>query len=202
MNKRFSLSVIFLFSALLSGCIVGNQYAQNGEDINITIGNIDVLEGEVAGHLDTVNGNIHLAKNTRSKTAETVNGNISVGEYSHTEGLETVNGNIELSKNVTTIGNIETVNGNIFLSNDCKVSNDLQTTNGDITLRRNSSVGGDIIFDNSRWQSTFNRDEYPVLTIHDTAKVNGDIVLRSPVELNLPANFDQSKILRQYDDGK
>lgn len=202
MKKQFRVAIPFVLSLLLTGCVIGNQYASNGENINITIGNIDVLEGEEAGHLDTVNGNIYLANKTRTKTAETVNGNIRVGEYSHTQGLETVNGNIELSKNVTTLGSVETVNGDIYLAKGCNVSKDLQTTNGDITLKENSVVGGDIVFDSSRWQSSFNRDEPPVLTIHASAKVNGDIILRSPIKLNLPSDFDQSKIQRQFNDGK
>lgn len=202
MKKRLSLSVPLLFGLLLSGCIVGNQYAKNGENINITIGNIDVLEGDVAGHLDTVNGNIYLANKTRTKSAETVNGNISVGKYSHTEGLETINGNIELNENVTTAGSIETVNGDIYLAKGCNVSNDLQTTNGDITLKENTRVGGNIIFDSSRWQSTFNRDELPILTIHTSAKLSGDIILHSPIELNLPTGFDESKIVRKFNENK
>lgn len=202
MNKQLRIAIPLVSSLLLSGCVIGNQYASNGENINITIGNIDVLEGEEAGHLDTVNGNIYIANKTRTKSAETVNGNIRVGEFSHTQDLETVNGNIELGKNVTTLGSIETVNGDIYLAKGCNVSKDLQTINGDITLKENAIVGGDIVFDSSRWQSTFNRDEPPVLTIHASAKVNGDIILRSPIELNLPADFDQSKILRKYSDDK
>lgn len=202
MKITTQIAVLLTASVTLAGCVIGNQFGRGGQDVNITLGNIDVLDGDAGGHLETVNGNIEIGNKARAKSAETVNGNIHVGNYSQSGRLETVNGNIELGENVVINGSLETVNGDIVLQAGTEVSENLVTTNGDILLAAKTRVNGNITFEYSRISSFFDRNDKPKLKIAEGAHVSGSIYLYAPVELVLPEGFSQEKIVRRYGDQK
>lgn len=180
---------------LLTACVIGNQFAHSGNNASVTLGNIEVKQGQTAGHLDVVNGNIEVADNARIKTAETTNGNIEIGESSYTSSLETINGNITLGSRANTNGDISTVNGNITLNPDVIVFGSLSTHNGDVTLKRDVRVEGDIVFESSSWTGFSDAQRKPVLRIEQGAKLSGEIILYNLVELQLPSDFPQEKII-------
>mgnify|MGYP000397713794 CR=1 FL=1 len=202
MNFRNKLAFILATTITLSGCVIGNQYGHSGRDVDVTLGNIEVEDGENAGHLDTVNGNIDIGRQALVKSAETVNGNIVIGDDSSVGDLETVNGSIELGKNVTVNGAIETVNGDIVVEENGRVTSNLTTTNGDITLASKTHIEGDIIFEHSKWASMFEKQNHRTLEIAADVTIDGYVYLYSPVNLSLPSSFDKEKIKRRYEGKK
>ena len=196
-----NLSKIFLsFIAIvfISGCVIGNQFSRNGENVNVTFGNVHVATGDDAGHLETVNGNIFISSDTSAKSAEVVNGNIDVGRNSQVGDLSIVNGNIEIGKHAIVNGSVETVNGSILAKADSIVHNDLTITNGRIEISENVQVMGDIKFDESTLKSMFESSDNSSLIIAEGAVLHGNIILYNVVDLELPPNFDRSKIERRY----
>lgn len=202
MNKLQNLFVVVSTSLLLSGCVIGNQFGQNGQNVSVTLGNVGVQTGETAGHLETVNGNIEVEANTKIKTAETVNGNISVGDDSQTRSLETVNGSIELGNNVIVDGRVETVNGEVILGVGSQVNKDVKITNGDVILKARSKVSGNVVFDHTSFSSLFESKIDRTLEVADSAIIEGKIIIYTPVELILPDDFDRSKIENRFKGAK
>lgn len=202
MNKIKNLIVLIGTVTLLTGCVIGNQFGKNGQNVSVTLGNVGVQAGETAGHLETVNGNIEVEANTKIKSADTVNGNIYVGDDSQTRSLATVNGSIELGNNVIVDGKVQTVNGEVILGTGTSVSKDVQITNGDIILKARAIVSGNVVFDHTSFSSLFESKIDRTLEVDESAIIEGSIILYTPVELILPDNFDRSKIDNRYKGAK
>jgi len=200
---KISLQLVVMALALitLSACVIGNQTGQNGRDVDITLGNIHVPDGERAGDLSTVNGNIDIGRYAQVLTAETTNGNIVLGEYGQANGMETVNGSIDAGDQSRVLGSLETINGDIALGKGALVSRNLSTVTGDITLSEGAKVEGDIVFEHSNLSSYF-ESATPVLEIENGAEVAGKIYIYAPVNLVLPKGFDREKIEIRYQDEK
>ena len=196
LTAKFFLTATLVFS--LSACVVGNQIGHSGQDASVTFGNVRVLDGNNAGHLNAVNGNIEIGKNAKVKYAETTNGNIYLGDGSRAMGLETVNGNIDAGSNATIDGQIRTVNGDITIGTQTQVAENLVTTNGDVRLFSQVVIQGDIIFEDSG-MSSFIKLEDQTLEISDGAILEGRVILYKPVRLQLPANFDKNKIVTHFE---
>lgn len=202
MKTKNTLLIALLATLTISGCSIGNHHVRHGENASSTLGNVSVAENGRGGHLSTVNGNVEIGANAQTKSAETINGNVEVGNNSQTGALETVNGSINLGTNSIVDGNVETVNGGITLDANALVKGDIKITNGKVELNSNATVSGNIVFEYTNFSSFLNRNFERSLTIAEGAVVGGKIILYTPVTLDLPNDFDQSKIENRMEDLK
>jgi len=202
MDLKLKIASTVVAAALISGCVIGNQTGRNGQNVSVTLGNVEVERGERAGHLETVNGNIEVEERAVIESAETVNGNIDLGDFSKSGELETVNGRIEIGEKAEVDGDVETVNGEIYVGKGSQVLKDITITNGDVIVKSGAKVFGNIVFDHTNWSSLFESKIERTLEIEKGAELVGDIILYSPVELILPDDFDRSKIDNRMESAK
>lgn len=214
-TKIALLSALIFISSLLTGCIVvvdaadkGNSSYQSasaaqGGDISRVNGSINISDSSQMQELSTVNGSIKLGNNVRIRSAETVNGSIkAASDLQVQQGLSTVNGSIELSKGAQVGADITTVNGSIRLDNT-NAAGTIRTVNGSISLKNNSLVKGDIIFaERKKNRSWFGKDQdeknQPTLYISADSVVEGNIILRQPVQLKLENTALAAKVVVEY----
>jgi len=192
-------SVVVLTIAALTSCSVGNRIAHNGQDAEITMGNIDVNANNSAGHLAATNGNVTLGQHAKAKSLEVLNGNISIGEYSEATSAETTNGNIEIGDNVQISLNVITLNGNIQLGTNVEIGANVRTATGDVFIGKGTRINGDIIFEKLGYWSSKVEQEQPLLEIAEGAIVDGKIQLHRPITLQLPEGFPAARVIRHYD---
>lgn len=143
-----------------SGMQTGRQSTVNGS-ITVETGAI------VDGSLETVNGRISIADQTRVGNAETVNGSIRVGAGAIVGDIESVNGSIKLADSVMVDGAVSVVNGKITAGRGTSVAGSLSNVNGEISLT-NASVGSDL--------STVSGD----ISLHEGSIVQGDLIVEKP----------------------
>lgn len=214
-TKIALLSALIVSSSLLTGCIVvvdaadkGNSSYQSasaaqGGDISRVNGSINISDNSQMQELSTVNGSIKLGNNVRVRSADTVNGSIKAASGLQVQqGLSTVNGSIELSKGTQVGANVTTVNGGIRLDNTL-VTGELSTVNGSISLKNSSQVKGDIVFaERKKSRSWFGKDQdeknQPKLYISADSVVEGKIILRQPVQLQLENTSLAARVVKEY----
>ena len=195
---NIKLIMVLITTSIISGCVIGNQYAFNGENASVTLGNIGVKDGQQAGRLSSVNGNVEVGSNASVGAADTVNGNVEIGHNSQTKSLSTINGAIEIGSYSIVDGEVSTVNGEITLDNSAQVKGTLRITNGHIKLKDNAKVSGNIIFEHTNFSGVFNGRTERTLEIADSAIVEGNVILYTPTKLILPDGFDQTKIDKRF----
>ena len=194
----------FVIGTALSGCVInvgGHNSSDYDGNVNRVFGSISVSEHRQVGSLTTVNGGITLSDNVKADELTTVNGGVTVGDFCEIDGITVVNGDIEAGKQLVSGDGIESVNGDIILGSGAKVdgslitvngdieaadltlTDNIETVNGDITISGNSIIEGDIIYDDPE-----NNDNHstPTLSITDTVRLNGEIVLERDVKLEIP----------------
>lgn len=214
-TKIALLSSLILSSSLLTGCIVvvdaadkqNSSYqsasATQGGDISRVNGSISISDNSQMQALSTVNGSIKLGNNVRVRSAETVNGSIKAASGLQVQrGLSTVNGSIELSHGAQVGADVTTVNGAIRLDKTI-VAGKLSTVNGNISLQNSSLVKGDIVFaERKKSRSWFGKDQdeknQPKLYISADSVVEGKIILRQPVQLQLENTTLAAKVVIEY----
>jgi len=194
MNTKGIVLTAIIASVTLTGCVIGNQSASNGSNASVTLGNVEVYDGQQAGHVSSVNGNVEIGSNTVVKSAETVNGNVEVGNNSQTRSLSTVNGSVTIGDNTIVDGKVSTVNGEIVINSGAKVKRDVRITNGEVIVKNSAIVSGNIVFEHTNFSGMFNSRFERTLIIEPGAVVEGKIVLYTPVKLDLPEDFDRTKI--------
>lgn len=210
-------SIVALISLSLSGCIIHVKGNADGSEVSSVLGGIEVSNGKHVGNVssvngsieleddvwakevDTVNGSIEMGRNVRVESAQTVNGDIEAEQDFLSSGnVETVNGDIEIAKHSQVQGHIETVNGDIYLDT-VVVDRDVSTVNGDMHLKSATHVKGNIVF-HKRSKNTKRWLDKPVLTIENGVTLEGDIILLSPVELNIADATLLKKVQEKFDD--
>ncbi|WP_028916514.1 hypothetical protein [Pseudoxanthomonas sp. J35] len=161
MNERISTRLVL---ALALACPLA---ATAADDISKVNGSIETTAGSTYGDLETVNGAVRIAENTRADDASTVNGSITVGDGAIVRSLETVNGGIRVGRNVQVGKGIETVNGSVFVDQGSVIGGGIETVNGGIGLVRTQLSGG---------IETVNGD----VTVGIGSHVRGGIVIERP----------------------
>ncbi|MDF2178654.1 hypothetical protein P2G88_10375 [Aliiglaciecola sp. CAU 1673] len=208
-----------ILSSLLAGCVIHVGSHQDKGDISGVFGSISVDPHSEAGNVSAVNGGVTLEDDSSARDVSTVNGGIELGERVSIDRAETVNGGIEarsqlsVRSDLITVngdiqtatgadigGEVETVNGDIRLQ-DAVVGRDVKTGNGDIHLLGNTLVKGDVIFthehNNNRFWSWGDNDT-PTLYVSANTRIEGQIILRRPVKLELDDSALNNKVVRRY----
>jgi len=220
MKKLTAASVILLSTVtLLSGCVihVGKSNAAEGDDLSSIIGSINVSERRNAGDISSINGNVTMDDHASAESVDIVNGNLEVGEHVSIKSIDIVNGNIDAKQHLKVRRDIETVNGDISLSLHTHVGRDIESVNGDIelsgttvekdvislngdiTLDGDTVINGDIVY-RSREDSWNSGDSKPpTLTIASSVVVNGQIILKRPVTLDIQSPTLNDKVVVRYD---
>jgi hypothetical protein len=201
-------ALLILTSTLNTGCIIhvgGNGHDNNG-DLSSVFGSIEVGEGKQVGDVSSVNGEVTINKHVTAQDVEAVNGDIEIANHVSLRDVETVNGDIQTGHHFIAKGSVSTVNGNITIQADSTVGGDLSTVNGNIklvnvtvdeyistkngniTLSKRSNVAGDIVFeprDKNSWGWNNDDHKLPSLVIDLDSKVEGKIILRQKVKLEI-----------------
>ncbi|WJG10856.1 hypothetical protein [Aliiglaciecola sp. LCG003] len=211
--KSISKAAIISAAVLsVSACIihVGNDSDDtHGNGVSSIFGGLDVSQGKHVSNVSSVNGSINLADSVNARNVDTVNGDIDMGQYVTVKSAKTVNGDIEAQQDFHSQGPVETVNGSIRLTSHSRVDGDVEnvngvielsgvivsgnttTYNGDIILKDGSQIQGDIIF-YTRNQRKAPRT-LPVLKIENGVIIDGQIILRQEVELQI----DDAQLLKK-----
>ena len=219
MKKSFIASAAMLLTAsLLTGCVihVGNASALEGSSFSSILGNIDIAEGKHAGDISSVNGNVEIGDNGGADEVSIVNGNLEMGNHVSVRNIDIVNGDVSAASHLNVLNGIETVNGNVTLPTqsiiggsvetvngditgvDTTIKQHIETLNGDITLSGSSHVLGDIIYNETEksWGNT--SDSKPTLSISASVIVDGNIILKRPVNLDLENDALKQKVVVSY----
>jgi hypothetical protein len=221
----FMFATIMASSIMLSGCIVHVNAKDHGyesrhdlssDDFSTTNKRVDVPDNTSAGEVSSVNGRLSMGDHVSAERVTNVNGKISIGDhvsvsavksvngkveigehFSATNDVSTVNGAIQINENSEVGGDVNTVNGSIKLTR-VKVAQDVVTKNGSIYLNDESVVKGDIVFQevNQKYYSWGNKN--PTLSIDESSTVEGYIILKREVTLDIDNEALLSKVKREY----
>lgn len=118
--------------AVLAGC-----------GMNSVNGSVSVAPNSKSGDVGTVNGSVHVGDGATVEGAMTVNGSVHVGAHAVAKSVKTVNGEITLSEAAKVSEGVFTVNGGLKLENGADVGSGIGNVNGDIYLTA-AHVGGGI----------------------------------------------------------
>lgn len=214
---KYTIVAAIIFT--LSGCFIhvggGNHGSSGGNGVSSVFGGLEISEGKQVSNVSSVNGSIELHDSVTANAVDTVNGSIEISDYVTVESAKTVNGDIETGEHFVSHGPVETVNGDIKIKGsstlhedaetvngdiritDAKVKGSLHTHNGDITLEQNSKVIGDIVYHSNHRKQRYNNT--PTLTIKQGSIVEGQIILKREVELDIEDAELLRKVSYQYD---
>lgn len=221
----FTFTAILASSIILSGCIVhvnakdygqearyeasSDGYSSTNKRVNVPdhtkTGEVSSVNGKLtmgdhvtAGKVSNVNGKIDIGEHVQVASVKSVNGKIAIGEhFSAVDDVTSVNGGIQISEESEVGGDISTVNGSIKLSG-VKVSQNLVTKNGSVYLNDGSHVEGDIIFQEVNKQNYSWGNKMPSLKIDESSKVDGYIILKREVNLDIENTALLSRVKREY----
>lgn len=215
-----SLYFPLLFCVLVTGCVIHvgpGGYKNPDANPDSIFGDIRVSSGQDVQNVNSVNGSIELSHRVSATRVETVNGNVEIGDWVQVSQVITVNGNVRAGEYFIVKDKVETINGNIRLSQHAQIGGDLQSINGnmtlngvqingvlfningDITLRGKSKIVGDLIYKEDGSENRNNRQNMPVLTIDDDVVIEGNIILKRPVELRIANPAVAEKVIRQFE---
>ena len=226
MTRQVRKSVLtFIFTSIaalsLAGCIIhvgaskatakisfDDDYTSVNKSLNIgegkTIGDASSVNGTLtlqdnitAKDVSTVNGRLKVGKNVSLEELSTVNGKLSAGAKLNAKGdVSSVNGKISLDKESTVGGSVSSVNGKIELDG-VDVLNNIQTVSGSVVLSGDTHVAGNIVFEHRKTYGSFN-NRNPILRIDKDVKIEGDIILESPVDLEFDDENLHKKVVSNY----
>ena len=220
-------ALLILATTLSTGCIIhvggdghGGEY--NGDshgDVSSVLGSLEVGAGKQVGDVSSVNGKVTINEHVSAQDVDAVNGDIQIANHVSVKDVETINGSIETGHHFMAQGSVSTVNGNIIILADSMVDGDISTVNGDInlnkvavtgdmstssgsiTLENHTTVAGDIVFesrDNSTWGWQQDNHPVPSLTIETGSMIEGRIILRQQVDLNIKNQQLMDKVEYNY----
>ncbi len=206
---------------LLAGCIVhvGASKANAGVSIDgdhssvnksLTIG-----EGKTIGDASAVNGRLTIEDNVTAKDVSSMNGSLSVGNNVTVEELSTVNGKLSVGHSLLATSNVSTVNGKIELReksvvkgnvssvngkmeiDGVDIEKNIETVNASIELSGNTRVQGDIVYKRKNNNNSYN-NRNPVLRIEKDVRIDGNIILEGPVDIEFDDKSLQSKVIEKF----
>jgi hypothetical protein len=221
----FTFAAIIASSIMLSGCIVhvnakdhGNssRYEASSNDYSTTNKRVSVPDNTSTGEVSSVNGRLSMGDHVNAGRVKNVNGKIDIGDHVSVAGVKSVNGKIAIGEHFKAENDVTTVNGAIQISSDSEVGGDVSTVNGGIKLagvkvaqniitkngsvylNEGSVVKGDIIFQevNQKYYSWGNKA--PTLSIDEDSVVEGYIILKREVNLDIDNEALLSRVKREY----
>lgn len=213
-------ALLILTSIMSTGCIihVGSGHGDNGEMSSI-LGSLEVGQGKDVTDVSSVNGDVSLKDSVTAANVSSVNGSMEIGNHVSLHSLDTVNGSIETGHHFMAQGSVSTVNGDIDILADSTVEGDVSTVNGDIklnnvavagdistssgsiTLNNHSTIASDIVFETrnkSTWGWAHGNHTVPSLTIETGSTVEGRIILKQKVNLEIEDQQLMDKVEHLY----
>lgn len=210
---------------LLAGCIVhvgaskANVNASFDQDYSSVNKSLTIGEGKTIRDASAVNGRLTVEDNVTAQDVSSVNGRLSVGDNVTLNDLSTVNGKISAGHGLMANGDVSTVNGKIELNekslvkgsvtsvngkmalDGVDVENNIETVNASITLRGNTRVQGDIIYKRKNNKYSYNNyNRNPILRIAKGVRIDGNIILEAPVDLEFDDESLQDKVIEKFND--
>jgi DUF4097 and DUF4098 domain-containing protein YvlB len=205
---------------LLAGCIVHlgaskvNAQVSIDDDYSSVNKSLTVGEGKTIGDASAVNGTLTIEDNVTAKDVSSVNGRLYVGDNVTVDELSSVNGNLSAghgllaNRNVSTVngkielrekslvkGNVSSVNGKMEIDG-VDIQKNIETVNASIELSGNTHVQGDIVYKRKNNNNSYN-NRNPVLRIRKGVRIDGNIILEGPVDLEFDDESLQSKVIKK-----
>jgi hypothetical protein len=205
---------------LLAGCIVHlgaskvNAQVSTDDDYSPANKYLTVGEGKTIGDASAVNFTLTIEDNVTAKDVSSVNGRLYVGDNVTVDELSSVNGNLSAghgllaNRNVSTVngkiklrekslvkGNVSSVNGKMEIDG-VDIQKNIETVNASIELSGNTHVQGDIVYKRKNNNNSYN-NRNPVLRIRKGVRIDGNIILEGPVDLEFDDESLQSKVIKK-----
>lgn len=206
---------------LLAGCIVhvgaskANAGISKDGDYSSVNKSLTISEGKSIGDASAVNGRLTLEDNVIAKDVSSVNGRLAVGnnvtvdELSSVNGklsaghslransdVSTVNGKIELREKSLVKGSVSSVNGKMEIDG-VDIEKNIETVNASIELTGNTRVQGDIVYKRKNNNNNYNQRN-PVLRIEKGVRIDGNIILEGPVDLEFGDDNLKNKVIEKF----
>ena len=208
---------------LLAGCIVhvgaskANANLSFDQDYSSVNKSLTIGEGKTIGDASAVNGSLTIEDDVNAQDVSSVNGRLSIGDNVTLNELSTVNGKITAGKGLIANNDVSTVNGKIELKeksvvkgsvtsvngkielDGVDVEKNIETVNASITLTGNTRVQGDIIYKRRNNNHSYTKRN-PVLRIAKDVKIDGNIILEGPVDLEFDDKSINGKVIERFSD--
>jgi UDP-3-O-[3-hydroxymyristoyl] glucosamine N-acyltransferase len=208
---------------LLAGCIVhvgaskANTNLSLDEDYSSVNKSLTIGEGKTIGDASAVNGSLTIKDNVIAQDVSSVNGRLSVGDNVTVDELSTVNGKITVGEGLVANSDVSTVNGKIELNeksvvkgsvtsvngkmelDGVEIEKNIETVNASITLRGNTHVQGNIIYKRRNNNNSYTKRN-PVLRIGKDVKIDGNIILEGPVDLEFDDKSMNNQVIERFSD--
>lgn len=171
----------------------GRRYGQ----LESVSGGVEIAPWAIVGGADTTSGHIHVHEEAAVGPVRSISGNVVVGNKAWIRSAKTVSGHITLGRDVQVEEGVKSTSGTIKTGHGCRIQGDVNSVSGDIalhatevegnihvvssdlTVAADSKVSGGIHLP----RTTSSSFHLPRIVIGAHARVEGELVFESPVEL-------------------